>query len=530
MYGKSQVKLEGSQVAAEQIGDTLRAARLAHKIPLKRIAAELDLDPSYLSHVEHNRRPASPEIVAAYNRHTQAGLSAVAATKRDSFVLDLIRWFQKLRPYDRKGLCALSLSKYTTDEDPLSNFSTALIQFSPLAEGDRIILVWESPIDYINSVSRHTWRRVLQVIAQSAARMTILFAPSPNFEAHETLGRLIREATRCLQFKELVTLDSVADLPVSHFPVDFMYVPRKFAIIRFAGRQYSRNNSLMITSTKFDDPDVEFDEPLKRHLERIESYRDQKLTMYFADEDMLQFFEDYAATEELGGPRYLFQSWPGSHDRPPEDYDENTNWWKYYLSMFEKLQLDTVTARQAASRLAKARKRAWEAVRRRMTTYPVRQICSADVLKRWAAEGRRPGFRPDEDEDDRIHQLDYIVNTLRAYPLYRIAIVEHSLAGELGWSESRGRRNLSWLVQGQEKIIIEGHARDTLHRFRQYRCIIRDPAIAGRFRSVFEELWNSLPLQSIDPRNTIEFLLRLKSDVQRAKEMRSKRLKELDAS
>jgi transcriptional regulator with XRE-family HTH domain len=483
------------------IGTDLRVARTAQNIPLKRIATDLNLHPSYLSHVEHGRRTATPEIIAAYRKYISLDTTTSAApTHHDAFVLALIEWFRSFDPYNRQTLLAFSPA-HTVKENLLSEFAERLVNSTSLTKDDSVIMIWESATDYI-TISRWTWMSILQKILVAGARFKIFYAPAPNFEESE-IFTLIQEYTRCLQFRHLVTFDSVADLHFSHFPVDFLYVTGKFALIRFAGRGYRSRNSLLIDANTFNDRTNQFDEPLRGYLERIESYRDQKIKTYFTSADLKNFFQDYAATEESSGHRYLFQSWPGSHDRPPEDYDSGSNWWKYYTDLQEQCGIDI-------QELARARKRGWDALRRRMKAFTVRHLCSRQVMEDWARTGKRPGFRPDISPEDRINQIENMITTLRAYPKCEMAMMDHQVGKALGWADIGADRNVSWLVQGNDKLIVEGHAADVDRKLREFQCIINDANVAQRFAKTFENVWDALPREDKDRQKIIEFLQSLK--------------------
>ena len=47
----------------ETFGDYIKRAREAIKLPLRKVAAHLDIDTSTLSKVEHGDRPASPDYL-----------------------------------------------------------------------------------------------------------------------------------------------------------------------------------------------------------------------------------------------------------------------------------------------------------------------------------------------------------------------------------------------------------------------------------------------------------------------------------
>src|SRR4051812_19820190 len=87
------------------IGQTLRSARITQNVPLKRIAEDLQVDPSYLSHVEHGRRTVTSDIIAAYERNLSLS-TPLSESERlfDSTVTRLIHWFRSFTPHSYKKL------------------------------------------------------------------------------------------------------------------------------------------------------------------------------------------------------------------------------------------------------------------------------------------------------------------------------------------------------------------------------------------------------------------------------------------
>ena len=482
------------------IGLALRTARISQNVPLNRIAKDLEVDPSYLSHVEHGRRTITNDIIAAYQRHLPL---LTADAQSNEAVLKWITWFRSFRPHNHDRLRARThpLPLFETDT-PFGKFCKVLREHCPLRDQTSVALVWESTYDY-KTISPWSWMFLLHQVISSNSELRILFAPSSS--AHdEEVENIIKQHMRCIQFKERVHLDSVPDLSFAHFPVDYVYVSGKFAIQRFAGREYTPQDALFIDAAKFNDPCNDFDKPLKQYFQRIANYRDQKIQLYFTHRELPAFFQDFAATEEARGDRYLFQSWPGSHERPPESYERGSDWWTYYQAL--KLQDDEI------EKIASARKKAWEELRRRMKTDRILHICSRQVLEHWARVGKRPGFKPQLNPGDRLNQIAYMVRALELEQ-FEIAIVDHEIGREFGWCELGGERNLSWLVQGGEKLIVEGHAPSSEGELAGYQCIINDRTIAGQFAETFKTLWASLPADAKDRQRTIRFLEELKSKI-----------------
>ena len=70
----------------ETFGDYIRNAREAKNLPLRKVAAHLDIDTSTLSKVERGERPASPDYLKPLSEILQLDLKEVQTT----FIADKI--------------------------------------------------------------------------------------------------------------------------------------------------------------------------------------------------------------------------------------------------------------------------------------------------------------------------------------------------------------------------------------------------------------------------------------------------------
>lgn len=70
----------------ETFGDYIRKAREANNLPLRKVAAHLDIDTSTLSKVERGERPASPDYLKPLSEILQLDLKEVQTT----FIADKI--------------------------------------------------------------------------------------------------------------------------------------------------------------------------------------------------------------------------------------------------------------------------------------------------------------------------------------------------------------------------------------------------------------------------------------------------------
>jgi transcriptional regulator with XRE-family HTH domain len=64
----------------ETFGDYIRKAREAKNLPLRKVAAHLDIDTSTLSKVERGERPASPDYLKPLSEILQLDLKEVQTT------------------------------------------------------------------------------------------------------------------------------------------------------------------------------------------------------------------------------------------------------------------------------------------------------------------------------------------------------------------------------------------------------------------------------------------------------------------
>lgn len=70
----------------ENFGDYIRKAREAKELPLRKVAAHLDIDTSTLSKVERGERPASPDYLKPLSEILQLDLKEV----QSKFIADKI--------------------------------------------------------------------------------------------------------------------------------------------------------------------------------------------------------------------------------------------------------------------------------------------------------------------------------------------------------------------------------------------------------------------------------------------------------
>jgi transcriptional regulator with XRE-family HTH domain len=476
--------------------------RRRQRLPLKEIAGTLDCDVSYLSHVEHGRRAVTPKILAAYEKHIgDVAFEEAKPSLREATLSGKVLSFCKtFRPYTPERLAAYLKPQYSrsamSSQSGLDTFSKKILR-TKLTSDDIISLVWTNVDEYRVRKSRKKWRTILSKALSANSKLKLLFTPSTNeIDQQDEVKWLIFESLNCLNWKQNVTFDSVSDLQFSHFPIDFFLLENRFSEIRFSGRDYQNKVGLVLDKENG---------ALRAYVRQIESYRDQRIKLFFGIRELSAFFEEYLATESQSGPRYLSQPFPGSHTRPPQSFEEGSNWWNHYAS----LKIDV-------ERLAITRKRAASALRQRMKKHHIRQICSKEAFKQWAQTGNRIGFRRSqirEDAKDRRNQIQYIINLIKSQPNFSMAIVGHSLGNELGWSNLDAPGNVNWVVQGEETLILESHANALDGKSTEFQCVVRDVGLAAGFKAIFNKFWDGLPTTSKESLTSIAFLESLKDDV-----------------
>jgi len=481
----------------------LRSARRKSQVSLRAIADSLNVDPSYLSHVESGRRAPTKEVIEAYRAHLvdeEGSLSAEYAS--GSLVSDIIERTRQV------VLVNLGSDPPSKAVQFASKFYSKLMS-TELNGKDELKILRTGTDDYHDDQVQTIWPAVLHKVLTSGASVKIFSAPPSNAlerwqatfaqdRAQETFV-LLDEALRYLEYKDLFTNDYVSSLNFGLFPIDIYLLRDRFYDIRFSGGDRRTRGSVF---TVEEGASIGHSKPIETYFSRIESYRDFRIELFDGLRDTHKFIEAYLASENTSGPRLLSQPFFGAHTRPPENFRQGTNWWNRYAG----LKLDV-------ARLAEARSLATRSIRERLQKgSSVRQICSRETLETWASRGERQGFGADqikEDEADRVNHIEYIIEMLRTEEQFSISIVDHDKGAPLGWGQSGGKDTINWLVQDNKTLIIEGHVRRMSGNYQEYQCIVNDPQIAQEFTDHYQSFWNNLDSHSKDRSNTISYLREL---------------------
>jgi transcriptional regulator with XRE-family HTH domain len=488
-----------------QLHRRLRSARRKSHVPLRVIADSLNVDPSYLSHVENGRRAPTKEVIEAYRAHVVDKEGSLSSEYDSGSLVNNI--IERARQVELVNLESAPLTKEVQIAD---KFFSKLMS-TALSRQDELRILRTSTDDYHDDQMQIIWPMVLHKVLNSGASLKIFSAPPSNAlerwqatfaqdRAQETFV-ILDEALRYLEYKDRFTNDHVSSLNFGLFPIDIYLLRDRFFDIRFSGGDRRTRGSVF---TVEEGASIGHSKPIETYFSRIESYRDFRIQLFDGLRDSQKFIEAYLVSEITSGPRLLSQTFFGAHTRPPENFKQGTNWWNRYAG----LKLDV-------ARLAEARSLATRSIRERLKKgSSVRQICSRETLETWASSGERQGFGSElirifEDIADRINHIEYIVEMLRTEEQFSIAIVDHDKGAPLGWGQRGGKDTVNWLVQDNKTLIVEGHVRRADGNYQEYQCIVNDHQIAQEFTDHYLSFWNNLDSNTKDRSNTISYLREL---------------------
>ncbi|MBB4379982.1 hypothetical protein [Bradyrhizobium sp. SBR1B] len=173
----------------------------------------------------------------------------------------------------------------------------------------------------------------------------------------------------------------------------------------------------------------------------------------------------------------------------------------------------------AITEISKLRQRIQGRSREKVDHSTFKQISSKKVVDLWAKEGTRPGLSESKTPQERLRRIDQIL-ALMKNSSFEIAFVDGETARHLGWNEEEAGNEFSFVVQGDDAIVVEmsvaSIARDG-DRFADIYGIIRDEVVVARMRKDFEKVWEMLPAFVKDRENTMRYLQSLRTIIQQEK-------------
>ncbi|ANX01603.1 hypothetical protein CSTERLE_08450 [Thermoclostridium stercorarium subsp. leptospartum DSM 9219] len=237
----------------------------------------------------------------------------------------------------------------------------------------------------------------------------------------------------------------------------------------------------------------------KESIEILTSYFFQQLTFSkplmktYPSQKTIEFQQVLVEEEEFPGDRYVFKNGLSTITIPLDLY-------KKYLKFGNR------TSQEISYRefLHKIRLESFEA---QVRYYEYKDICFVESLEKLV---RYKKYAPDEyymlenripDNGDIVYHLENLINMLRKHENYEIAFVNKHDFNNLS--------NICWLVKGNSSVFIE-----TLNKNggvfennpEKINNIITEKSIVNGFRDCFLKIWNHIPDENKNKRNTINFL------------------------
>jgi transcriptional regulator with XRE-family HTH domain len=523
-----------------------RDERIRRGVKLREVAAALEIDPTYLSHIESGRRRVTPTIIAGYAQAlglSSADIPLSSAKIANPVVARILCLLQTFKPYTLKFIksairgtkhanSASSLRAYIerTPEDlklfcdKVLSSSRARTSRHAIESGDTLIFIWNSLREYAGTLAHVRYSTIVAHCLGKGAEFHHYFVPAGQDRSLEETVWLLRRQLKTLLFKSRVSFDAIPMLNYGLYPIDFFVLANKIADIRFATTSFNAKEGMIV------DADVK---PATAYIRKIATHREQRVSVFRGEGEVEKFLDAYCSTENTSGLRYLSQQLLGSHTRPPDDYAKGTSWWNRYSSLSERYGLNINMERLAANR-----SRAHSLILQRMANFPVKQICSRNQLEKWAAQPdlHVPFSTMDyADRSERVARINYALYLLRNFEKYfGIAVIDDKEGEQLGWSPESHERTVRWLVQGKDKVIletsIENDFESTDHdnaselqynKIRkadgqnqlQVQVIIQNESIAQAFQRHFDGVWSNLKKDSVDRQAVVEYFENLKNRI-----------------
>jgi hypothetical protein len=311
---------------------------------------------------------------------------------------------------------------------------------------------------------------------------------------NETL-LILKLALKCLYFRTKTTFDAVNGQFISGVPTDLFILNPSFSVQRFAIDDITHTDSLVTEG------DVSGLKKLYTNRLRAESQR--RLETFLGKKELARFFDAYITNDTFHGPRVLAQRFFGSLTRPLRDFETKSDWHRWYREQ-KIAEVET---------MAHGRLRTTIAFRNRLHIYPFRQICSWQAIQKWAETGERDDISSylHEHAAARRARIKNVIFMLETFDKFNLAFADDAEGARLGWSCDPTMRNVSWTVDGRERLILEttNEARDSTvgraGQIQELQCIVNDQQLAHMFMEFFDYEWARLK-KARDKRETIAML------------------------
>jgi hypothetical protein len=229
----------------------------------------------------------------------------------------------------------------------------------------------------------------------------------------------------------------------------------------------------------------------ERFFDSLNSTR--SLLKSYPTQESTEFQRAFAESEEIFGDKFVFKNGLSTVTIPLELYEK-------YLRLSGKTD-------QEISHRVFLHKRRLAAYEDQIKYFKFKDICFFESLNTLVNKKK---YSPDEnyifnnctpDEEDIILHLEHLISLLNKWDNYNIAFVHRSQFVKAA--------EINWMVKGKDSVMIEVFRNDPNSRnslYLEMNFAITEKCVVSAFHDYFLTLWDSIPEEGKDKRQTIAWL------------------------
>lgn len=230
----------------------------------------------------------------------------------------------------------------------------------------------------------------------------------------------------------------------------------------------------------------------------------QTTPLVSAYRDSVAYSQAVAAAEGHVGGRYLLKGGLSVATQPPEWFSEET--------------MSEAPFSGEEQALAEERRQRIADFTRYVETYEYYDICSEQTIERLATGAISPiddlMSRHARNRRDHLRHLRNVVDLLRAYENYHLALVSERQANDPG--PNGVRMESKWEVTGDNSVFWATRALDKSGVLAPTNLHITEPHVAEGFREYFRQQWERIPPINRDKQEVIALIERHINQLERA--------------
>jgi len=353
----------------------------------------------------------------------------------------------------------------------------------PCSNNERILITFNSEVDILpdDMGLRHNWIKALYDALSHG--WSIIFLIRLNNNMQRTIKII----------EDLQLLLSMGDFTIYYQKAnDDFYVLNDLCIV-------SNKGALLCFSSKIGHKvDRAFWYHEEESIDILTSFFFQQLTFAkpllksYPSHKTVEFQQALAEADEVPGDKYVFKNGLSTTTIP--------------LSLYEKyLNFGNITSQELSYRIFLHGKRL-ESFETQVKYYEFKDICFIESLERLVNDKK---YTFDEyymlengtpSKEDIAYHLEYLIHMLKKYDNYEIAFISKQNFNNLS--------DICWLVKRNSSVFIETLAKDKTENNNhiEMNFSITEKSIVNAFNDYFLKIWNHIPYENRNKKNSIDFL------------------------